>query len=251
MIKPSSISNQENSEKKHFDKMADLYDSNYTYNTPFTQYKIQKKMSALFDSHNSNGKIAILEIGAGTGEYTQHLAKLFSNASITAVDISPKVLAVAKKKCENFSNVQFKAMSAYDLPFKNGSFDIVCGFYILHHLDIPATVKEMHRILKQGGEGLFYEPNLLNPVVLAIKSIPYLKEKAGDSPDEWAINPLKFQSYLSKFKSLKWKTSEFVSLPSFIPLRFSIIFDELFTMLGSLPILNLFGGSVSLKFKKA
>jgi len=250
MRSKQSLTSREISEMNHFDVMAQAYDTNYTYDVPFTQYKIQKKIKQLFASYDKNKVFSILEIGAGTGEYTQYLAELFPNAKITAIDISPKILAVAKKKCKRFKNVTFQVASAYDLPYKSKSFDIICGFYILHHLDLKATLKEMHRLLKPKAEALFYEPNLLNPVVLAIKSLPFLKKMVGDSPEEWAINSIQLEDTCQPFKSLKWETTEFVILPSSLALETAVRLDAFFSLLGRAPLLNLVGGSVCLRFKK-
>lgn len=241
---------REKSEIHHFDEMAQKYDTNYTYNTPFTQYKIQKKLKIMFKDYDKNAKLNILEIGAGTGEYTQYLAGLFPNAKITATDISPKILDVAKVKCKDFKNVSFKVASAYELPFKEETFDMVCGFYILHHIDTEPTLKEMHRVLKSGGTALFYEPNILNPMVLAVKSIPFIKKRVGDSPEEWAMNPAKLMFNFNPFRKFKWKTSEFILIPSFIPLKLAVSIDKVTTAIGNLPAINYHGGSVFLNFIK-
>ncbi len=241
---------QEKSEKYHFNEMAKVYDSNYTYNTPFTRYKIQKKITNLLGSEKRKQKMSILEIGAGTGEYTQYLAKLFPNAEIVAIDISPKILDVAAKKCKKYSNIKFKAASVYDLPFKKNSFDLVCGFYILHHLNVLDALREIHRVLKPDSNALFYEPNILNPIVFLIKSIPFFKKKAGDSPGEWAINPLQLSSNHHPFTSFNWKSTEFAIFPTFISLRLSVLLDEILDKIGSIGFLNFFGGSVALRLRK-
>jgi len=251
MASKRSLTPREKSEMTHFDLMAQNYDLNYTYDTPFTQYKIHKKLQLLFKNLPKKKKISILEVGAGTGEYTQYLAQLFPNAKITAVDISPQILKVAAEKCQHFSNISFKVASAYDLPFEDKSFDLVCGFYILHHLDVHSCLTELHRVLKTKATARFYEPNALNPVVSAIKNIPFLKERAGDSPEESAINPWWLKKNCQPFLELRWLTSEFVVIPAAIPISTAIRLDIWLSKIGSLPVLRLFGGSVSLIFKKS
>lgn len=249
-MKKKNLQDQEIAERNHFDSLSNLYDKNYFYNTPFNRYKIEKKVFDIFSPIKKNGEIRILEVGAGTGEYTQYIAQLFPKAKIVAIDISPEILKLAKKKCKKYKNVEFQAASAYKLPFRENSFDLVCGFYILHHLDLKATAKEICRVLKPESKALFYEPNLLNPVVFLIKSVPFLKKKAGDSEDEWAINPLTLDKDMKPLKLLRWKTSEFIAIPSFFNLGFSISLDRLMALIGSLPIINFFGGSISVSFLK-
>jgi ubiquinone/menaquinone biosynthesis C-methylase UbiE len=250
MTKKAALNPNEKSERQHFDKLAKRYDKNYTYNSGFTQYKIQKKLNILFEEVSKKKKLKILELGAGTGEYTQHLATLFPNAEISAIDISPKILAIAKKKCRQYRNVSFKVASAYSLPYKEKSFDIVCGFYILHHLEQKKTMREIYRVLKPEGQSFFYEPNILNPAVLAIKSIPALKERAGDSPEEWGINPLGLNKYEVLFEQVNWQTSEFIIAPAGMNEKLAIQLDEFFSWLGKLPILRWLGGSVAIKITK-
>ncbi|MDQ3008763.1 MAG: class I SAM-dependent methyltransferase [bacterium] len=250
MAKKRELTSREKSEKIHFDEMAKLYDENYTYNTAFTQYKIQKKLAILFSNVDRNKKFKILEIGAGTGEYTQHLAQLFPKAQITAIDISPKILEVAKAKCKKYRNIRYQTASVYELPYADQEFDFVCGFYILHHLNLEVSLREVHRVLKKDAEALFYEPNILNPVVFAIKEFAPLKKLAGDSPDEWAINPLSLHSTAPWFSDVTCQTTEFIAVPSSLPFSVAVLLDKVFGVIGKLPFINLLGGSVSIKMTK-
>lgn len=250
MRKNKLIKSNELSEQLHFDLMAKKYDSNYTYDTPFTQYKIQKKLNFLFKKVGKNKKLKILEIGAGTGEYTQQLAQLFPKSEIVAIDISPKILKVAKEKCKKFDNVSFKVASVYDLPYKKDHFDIVCGFYILHHVDLKTSLKEIYRVLKTKGLAIFYEPNILNPLVFIIKNNSWLKKKVGDSPEEKAINPLNFGKKSSLFSKYSWSTSEFIFNSNTIPLGLAIFIDKATFFLSFVPGINLLGGSVAIKLIK-
>ena len=125
------------------------------------------------------------------------------------------MIKVAKEKCKKYKNVNFCVESAYEMKsIRTNSIDAVIGFYILHHLDIKTVYKEINRVLKQKGKVYFYEPNILNPVVFLIKSIPFLKKKAGDSKDEWAINPMLIKKYFPGFKIKLLQTTEFI--PKFV-----------------------------------
>ncbi len=252
MKKRPTLTTRELSEQTHFDSMARHYDVNYTYNTPFTQFKILRKLHALFRPFlvSPRKKIKILEIGAGTGEYTQHIAQLFPEAQIYALDISPKILEVAQKKCQRYKNISYVVGSVYELPFEDGTFDVVCGFYILHHLDIQICFREIHRTLKTHGYALFYEPNLLNPLVYAIKNVSFLKKLVGDSPEETAINPYTLASVSQMFSQLSTKTSEFILLPQATPFWVAKLLDSITSVCGDLPVIKMFGGSVALMLKK-
>lgn len=240
------ITNLENTERTHFDKLAKMYDSNYGYNDEFTKYKIQKKADIFLDFIKSNrlkNQKNFLEVGCGTGAYTRPISQQLVNANVLAVDISPKIIEVAKKGTKKTMNLKYDIRSVYDLGLKDGSVDVVFGFYILHHLDINLTVKQLRKVLKKGGIAFFYEPNILNPVVFAIKSIPFLKRMVNDSPEEWGINPLKLRWDWEGFKILKVGMTEFILPFKFLGFNNLKMLDRLSLFLSKVPILKYFGGS--------
>lgn len=249
LLSKTTLSLSEESEKEHFNLMAKKYDSNYGYNDEFTQYKIDKKMDncrQFVVESFSNKKIKILEIGCGTGEYTVRLARMFPNAQIVGIDISDKIVDIAKEKSKGLKNVKYFAASAYDTKFKNNSFDVICGFYILHHLDIPKIAVETKRLIKKKGIGFFYEPNLFNPVVFLIKKTPYLKKKVGDSPGETAINPISIQNDFDKF-SVEVMHTEFIFPTKLLSSNLLIAIDKFTDKFGRIPILKYLSGSLLVK----
>lgn len=235
------------SEKEYFNKIAEKYDNNYHYLEPFTKYKIAKKVSEFakhIKSYTEKNNLKMLELGCGTGEYTKKVARLFPKSKIIGLDISEQTVSIAKMKCKENENVSFVVKSAYHSGFPKESFDVIFGFYVLHHLSILKFRKEMFRILKSGGVAFFYEPNLINPAVYLIKSNKYLKEKVGDSTYEWAINPLTIEKKLNSFKMIKVATSEYILPLSIIPLKIMIIVDTITDYLKHIPFIKHFGGSV-------
>ncbi len=248
----NKLTKKESNEIRHFNLMAKVYDKNYGYEDKFTAYKITKKMQEFktFVNNNINSdNFKIVELGCGTGEYTKLIAEMYPNSSILAIDISEDILNVAQRKCKRNKNVKFLTKSAYHTSIKPNSIDLVCGFYFLHHVDLKKISKESFRILKKGGINFFYEPNILNPLVYLIKSNKILKRIFGDSPDEWAINPLSIGSVFSKFK-VSYKTSEFIYPVNKIPLSIIVIIDKLTSMFSYVPLLKYLGGSVALKMTK-
>lgn len=246
----NKLSKNEELERSHFNTIAREYEKKYGYSDPFTKYKINKKVDRFEDSVRSNidkKKPSILEIGCGTGTYTFVYSKKLPEATILATDISEEMVELCKKNKLKSNNVEFSVKSAYKTDLKDNSVDVVCGFYILHHIDQKKTKKEILRVLKKGGVVYFYEPNILNPIVFAIKSNKIIKQLIGDSTDEWAINPIKVESEWKEFKIVYNRTTEFVWPFSFIPYKIKVILDKLSSaILSRIPILNLIGGSVEM-----
>lgn len=98
----------------------------------------------------------ILEIGCGNGYFSRNLAG--KGAMVTAVDISKKFIAIAKKK-EKLNPLGIKYFigdAAHLLGFKNQSFDIVVANMCLMDItDAEKALKEIGRVIKVGGRLVF------------------------------------------------------------------------------------------------
>ena len=78
-------------------------------------------------------KDSVLELGCGVGYFTREIIK--TGAFVTAIDISPDLLAIARKNI-NYKNVSFYEENAYQMAFPNECFDSVIGSSVLHHLHL-------------------------------------------------------------------------------------------------------------------
>lgn len=104
----------------------------------------------------------VLDICCGTGSTTAIIAPEVDQGHVTGVDLSPDMLAVAKKKVVA-SWVSFQRASVDNLPFSDNSFNHVICSYGLH--EIPkelraAALKEVLRVLKPGGTFLTLDYHL-------------------------------------------------------------------------------------------
>lgn len=100
---------------RNFTRCADRYDK-YS--------DIQKNTAAGLIEQIKESKFSrILEIGCGTGNYTKLLCAKFTNAEIKAVDISARMIEVAKEKLRN-EKVDFIVTDAEDL-FLNEKVDLI------------------------------------------------------------------------------------------------------------------------------
>lgn len=98
--------------------------------------------------------LRFLEIGSGAGRMTQFMKQAFPKAKITLLDASPIYLKEAQKNLMSYNRIDFIQGDALDLPFKNGSFDVVYSSFLLHEMPLERRKKvlsEAHRVLGDKG----------------------------------------------------------------------------------------------------
>ncbi len=111
----------------------------------------------------------VLELGAGTGLWTEHLTKaLRGECPITAVVFDERFARELGSR--DLPNVEVEHVRGRleDLPAE--SFDYVVGTAIICHDRYGENLRVLHRLLKPGGQLLFFEANFWNPQVL-VKSV--------------------------------------------------------------------------------
>ena len=200
----------------------------------------------MLSSHIRPG-MQILELGCGTGYLTKKLAG--TGASVTAIDISPELLKVARAECAD-ANVNFMVENACAMTFPDETFDSVIGSSVLHHLDVPRVLAEIRRVLRPGGTLYFTEPNLLNPQIALQKKIPALKRRMGDSPDETAFFRWQLRNKLRAvgFKTIRIECFDFLhpqTPPQLIPFC-----EKLGRWLEKTPLISEIAGSLSIRAGK-
>ncbi|NQT19704.1 MAG: class I SAM-dependent methyltransferase [Planctomycetes bacterium] len=106
----------------------------------------------------------VLEIGCGEGPNL--LEFLGAGIDIVGIDISGRSISRAQERLRaaGFDPNAARHANAETLDFPEGSFDIICGAAILHHLaDLSQVGKDIHRMLRPGGRCVFVEPLGYNP----------------------------------------------------------------------------------------
>lgn len=106
----------------------------------------------LFLRNNLNKDKTILELGCGTALNLQKINS--SNIKFMrylGVDLSPDMLAIAKNKFKEITNIEFKRGDITKLNIKE-RFDIIICTWVLSHLKTPHTaVNEVQKLLKPKG----------------------------------------------------------------------------------------------------
>lgn len=92
----------------------------------------------------------ILDLGCGTGRFTESLAAYF-DAGVVGIDPSIKMLEQAQRKCRD-DRVQCLLGRGEAIPLTENSVDLVFMSMIFHHFDDPMlAARECRRVLRDGG----------------------------------------------------------------------------------------------------
>lgn len=96
----------------------------------------------------------ILDVGCGTGIVARQVASWPGvNGAITGLDLSSNMLAVARATAtREGAAIEWREGSAEQLPFPEGSFEIVlCQFALMFFADKAAALAEIRRVVTAGG----------------------------------------------------------------------------------------------------
>ena len=172
----------------------------------------------------NNPDLSILEIGSGTGEGISYITEI-TNATGIGLDLSAKFIEISKNrylsKNLNFIQANFNESNINEV-LGNRKFDYIIGNGILHHLyfNLDSSLINLKLLLKPQGKLIFIEPNLYNPYVAAIFSIPFLRRKTFLEPDEMAFSKTFIKKKCKKagFTNIEVKIKDFLlpTIPDYL-----------------------------------
>jgi ubiquinone/menaquinone biosynthesis C-methylase UbiE len=133
-----------------FDPVAAEYDE--WYKTPVGHFIDEVETSLAFDLFTPRPGTHVLDVGCGSGNFSLKLAA--KGCRVTGIDISPAMLALARKKAAAAGlSVEFLEMNVYALKFPAATFDAVFSMACFEFITEPAKAfAEMWRVLKPGGD---------------------------------------------------------------------------------------------------
>ncbi len=134
--------------KNQFGRSADSYVSSKIH-------RLGGDLNTLIEMAQVKKKDIVLDAATGGGHTANALAPLVNH--VTALDLTPEMLASAKKFITDngHSNVEFVEGDAENMPFEDETFDIVTCRIAPHHFpNIKDFIKEVSRVLKPGGRFL-------------------------------------------------------------------------------------------------
>lgn len=103
----------------------------------------------------------ILDVGTGPGYLPIEIATRAPGLELDGIDLSPAMVKIARKHAAKrgvADRVRFQRAHAAELPFDDGSFDLIISTLSFHHWARPLEcLTELHRVLKPQHEAWIYD----------------------------------------------------------------------------------------------
>jgi SAM-dependent methyltransferase len=110
--------------------------------------EVREDIAALYDALDTIRPFSTLcEVGCGGGYYADLIAHRYPDAVYRGLDISPAMIAVARR---HYPDDEFVVGSAYELPFGDASQDVVVdGVAIIHMPSWRRAIPEYSRVARE------------------------------------------------------------------------------------------------------
>jgi demethylmenaquinone methyltransferase / 2-methoxy-6-polyprenyl-1,4-benzoquinol methylase len=97
----------------------------------------------------------VLDVASGTAAVAIELARAKPSRTVIGLDQSPEMLAAGRQRIAHAGlggRVELREGRAESLPFADGEFEALTFTYLLRYVDdVPATLRELTRVVRRGG----------------------------------------------------------------------------------------------------
>jgi len=135
-----------------------------------TEARGRRVLARLGDHLRVPSSAAVLELGTGAGGLLALLQDRFRPARVIGTDFDPAQVEAAREFLTRRwgslpPSIELRPADALQLPFEDGSFDLVFAMMMLHHVEErlteykrrPQALKEVRRVLRPGGALVYSE----------------------------------------------------------------------------------------------
>lgn len=212
--------------------IADWYEGDYNQDSSRKAVHIywQKAYDFLRRFNSEKKQLKLLDIGCDNGILSSKLKQL--GYDVYGLDIRKKEVAMARKL--GIKAVVGSAEKRF--PFKSNYFDAALAGDIIEHLyDTDFFIREVHRILKQGGVFVVTTPNLAslsNRICLLFGRLPVGSEIRLGKDMAGHIRNYTFPELESQLRQHGFSIVKKVSSNIMFPVRYNVPFKQLAIKLG-------------------
>jgi ubiquinone/menaquinone biosynthesis C-methylase UbiE len=142
-------------------------------------------------------------VGCGIGTDLVRFAR--GGASVTGIDLSKTAIELARRNLElhGVHAEELKVANGEALPYPDNSFDVVYAHGVIQYTrDAAQLVRECHRVLKPGGQGIFMVYNRIS-WLSAMSSLMKVGLEHQDAPILRTFSIGEFRRLLAPFSKVR------------------------------------------------
>ena len=216
------------------------------YDSPSDRFAYDR-LFVFFDLFPRARPLRLLDLGCGPGPLSRFFLR--RGVETTSVDVSSLACRFVAKSSRDTMPLR---ACAEILPFKAESFDVVTSFVSLHHFNLSLSLREMRRILRPGGMGIFVEPLCNSATYYKIRQLVPLPD--NESPGGGGLNRTELEAQLKAVGFTYWiKEFELITRLERLP-GLTLLQDRMrkidHFLLYRLPLLRHFARSVVMRFER-
>lgn len=127
---------------------------------------------------------SVLDLGCGYGWHCLYASEQGAK-TIVGVDISRKMLEVAREKSKNHSAITYEQKAMEELVFEKEQFDVVVSSLAFHYVDnFSSLVENIAKWMKTGGQFVF---SVEHPIFTSRENQDWIYDEKGE-PKYWAVD---------------------------------------------------------------
>ena len=154
------------------------------WSSPAGRIRAARRAAFLVERTGLRPGVRCLELGCGTGEFTQRLVEC--GCELVAVELSEATATVARERVGDRAEVVVGNIETGE-GLEGRTFDAIVGVSVLHHVDLDACFAHTFPLLRPGGRFAFSEPNLANPQVWAERNVEVVRRARHVTAHETAF----------------------------------------------------------------
>jgi SAM-dependent methyltransferase len=127
---------------------------------------------------NGKADAAVLDIGTGAGDFARRLVRE-RPASVIAADVSPEVLAIARRNLADTKDVTVLQADVLALPLADADIDVAHASLLIHHLEPAEVVRALREMRRVARLGIVVNDLRRGPLALAVTAATVLALTRG------------------------------------------------------------------------
>ncbi len=197
----------------------------------FADTEIRGRQNEYYDPRTRRGLLEIafsllpplkggvaLYLGSGTNAKIARELEARGASRVFSVDIAPEAARFVRASLRRDGDANAERVGIMDaerVAFRDGTFDLIFGRSIIHHLSIERGREELRRLLKTGGRAIFIEPQGMNPLINLYRRLT----PAARTPDEHPLTTRDVQRLAQGVGRLEVRHAYFLELAAYFWLK--------------------------------